>query len=54
MMPRNIKVHRVGISPKGDRILSGWQILGRAYEPVGGKLINLDELTKVTLADIPS
>jgi len=51
---RIIEVHRVGISAKGEYILSGWQILGPASERVGWKLVNLDEPLRVRLTDIPS
>jgi hypothetical protein len=51
---RVIEVHRVGISPKGDHILSGWQISGPAHERVGWKLVNLAEPIQLTLTDIPS
>jgi hypothetical protein len=51
---RIIEVHRVGISAKGEYILSGWQILGPAPERVGWKLVNLDEPLLVRVTDIPS
>jgi hypothetical protein len=51
---RVIEVHRVGISPKGCHILSGWRILGPVCERVGWKIINLDEPIQLTLTAIPS
>jgi hypothetical protein len=51
---RIVEVHRVGISPVGKRILSGWQIQGPENERVGWKLLCLDEPISVTLTDIPS
>ena len=54
MFARIVEVHRVGISPQGAHILSGWQIRGRANERPGWKLLNLDEAVALTLTDIPS
>ena len=51
---RIIEVHRVGISPAGAHIVSGWQIRGPRHERVGWKLLNLDEPISLTLTDIPS
>lgn len=51
---RIVEVHRVGINGKGQRILSGWQILGPAYERVGWKLVCLDEPVQLRLTNIPS
>jgi hypothetical protein len=54
MFSRIVEVHRVGISPQGGHILSGWQIRGPANERAGWKLLNLDEAVGLTLTDIPS
>ncbi len=51
---RIVEVHRVGISPQGGHILSGWQIRGLANERPGWKLLNLDEAVALTLTDIAS
>jgi len=51
---RIIEVHRVGISPTGAHIVSGWQIRGPRNERVGWKLLNLDEPIAMKLTDIPS
>jgi len=51
---RIVEVHRVGISPQGAHILSGWQIRGPADERAGWKLLNLDEAVALTLTDTPS
>jgi hypothetical protein len=51
---RIIEVHRVGISPAGAHIVSGWQIRGPRFERVGWKLLNLDEPLGLKLTDIPS
>ena len=51
---RIVEVHRVGVSPCGDHILSGWQIRGPGSERVGWKLLNLEEPISLTLTDIPS
>jgi hypothetical protein len=51
---RIIEVHRVGVSPAGDHIMSGWQILGPENERVGWKLLNLDEPISLMLTDIQS
>jgi hypothetical protein len=51
---RIVEVHRVGISPAGEHILSGWQIRGPAKERVGWKLLSLDEPVGLALTDIPS
>ena len=51
---RIVEVHRVGVSPQGAHILSGWQIRGPSNERPGWKLLNLDDATDLTLTDIPS
>src|SRR5690348_6241852 len=51
---RIIEVHRVGISPTGAHIVSGWQIRGPCNERVGWKLLNLDEPLRLRLTDIAS
>jgi hypothetical protein len=51
---RILEVHRVGISPKGERILSGWQVRGPENERVGWKLLNVDDLISLSLTDITS
>ncbi|HET7085238.1 MAG TPA: hypothetical protein VFI23_10740 [Rhizomicrobium sp.] len=51
---RIVEVHRVGISPAGAHILSGWQIRGPADERTGWKLLNLDEAAGVLPTVIPS
>jgi len=51
---RIVEVHRVGISPQGEHILSGWQIRGPANERAGWKLLNLDEAVALVLTDIAS
>jgi len=54
LFSRIVEVHRVGISPQGAHILSGWQVRGPANERPGWKLLNLDEAVGLTLTDIPS
>ena len=54
MFARIVEVHRVGISPQGAHILSGWQIRGPADERAGWKLLNLDEAVGLALTDTPS
>src|SRR5665213_1546264 len=51
---RLVEVHRVGVSPAGDHIMSGWQIRGLGNERVGWKLLSLDEPKSLKLTDIPS
>ena len=51
---RVVEVHRVGISPQGAHILSGWQLRGAANERPGWKLLNLDEAIELIVTDIPS
>lgn len=51
---RIVEVHRVGINPKGDHILSGWQIRGPAIERVGWKLIDLENPIDLKLTNIAS
>ena len=51
---RIVEVHRVGISPQGAHILSGWQIKGQANERPGWKLLNLDDAISLTLTEIAS
>ena len=51
---RIVEVHRVGISPQGAHILSGWQIRGLANERPGWKLLNLDDAIELTVTDIAS
>ena len=51
---RVIDVHRVGISPAGAHIVSGWQIRGPRHARVGWKLLNLGEPLSLRLTDIPS
>jgi hypothetical protein len=51
---RIVEVHRVGISPHGAHILSGWQIRGPANERPGWKLLNLDEALELSVTDIAS
>ena len=51
---RTVEVHRVGISPQGAHILSGWQIKGPGSERPGWKLLNLDDAIELTLTDIAS
>ena len=51
---RVVEVHRVGISPQGGHILSGWQIRGPANERQGWKLLKLDDAVNLTLTDIAS
>jgi len=51
---RIVEVHRVGISPQGAHILSGWQVRGLANERPGWKLLNLDDAIELALTDIPS
>jgi hypothetical protein len=51
---RIVEVHRVGVSPEGHHIMSGWQINGPQNERVGWKLLSLDEPISLTLTDIPS
>lgn len=51
---RIVEVHRVGISPQGAHILSGWQLRGPANERPGWKLLNLDEAIELRLTDIVS
>ncbi len=51
---RIVEVHRVGVGPAGDHILSGWQIRGPGTERVGWKLLSLEEPASLALTDIPS
>jgi len=51
---RFVEVHRVGISPQGAHILSGWQIRGPANERPGWKLLNLDDAISLSLTEIAS
>jgi hypothetical protein len=51
---RIMEVHRVGVGPGGEHLMSGWQIRGPQSERVGWKLLNLDEPESLTLTDIPS
>lgn len=51
---RIVEVHRVGVSPAGDHILSGWQIRGPGSERVGWKLLSLKEPIDLKLTDIAS
>lgn len=51
---RIVEVHRVGISPEGGHILSGWQIRGPANERPGWKLLNLDDAISLTVTEIAS
>lgn len=51
---RIVEVHRVGISPRGGHILSGWQIRGPANERCGWKLLNLDDAISLNLTEIAS
>ena len=51
---RLIEVHRVGISPGGDHILSGWQVRGPAHERAGWKLLDRDDAVGMTVTDLPS
>ena len=51
---RMVEVHRVGISPQGAHILSGWQVRGLANERPGWKLLNLDDAIELAVTDIPS
>ena len=51
---RIVEVHRVGISPHGAHILSGWQIRGPANERPGWKLLNLDEALDLSVTEIVS
>jgi len=53
-LSRIVEVHRVGISPQGGHILSGWQIRGPANERSGWKLLNLDDAISLTLTEIAS
>jgi hypothetical protein len=51
---RVVEVHRVGISPQGGHILSGWQIRGPANERQGWKLLRLDEAISLCVTDTSS
>jgi hypothetical protein len=51
---RIVEVHRLGIGPAGEHLISGWQLRGPANERMGWKLINLDEPLSLVLTDIPS
>ena len=51
---RIVEVHRVGISPQGAHILSGWQVRGPANERPGWKLLNLDDAIELSVTDIVS
>ena len=53
-LTRIVEVHRVGISPQGTHILSGWQISGPANERPGWKLLNLDDAIELSVTDIAS
>jgi hypothetical protein len=51
---RTIEVHRVGIGPRGEQLISGWQILGPDGERVGWKLINLADCVSLTVSELIS
>ena len=53
-LTRIVEVHRVGISPQGAHILSGWQVRGPANERPGWKLLNLDDAIELSVTDIIS
>ena len=53
-LTRIVEVHRVGISPQGNHILSGWQLRGPGNERPGWKLLNLDEALELSVTDIDS
>jgi len=51
---RIVEIHRVGVSPCGGHIISGWQIRGPVSERVGWKLLSLEEALDLKLTDISS
>ncbi len=51
---RVLEVHRVGVSPTGEHIVSGWQVRGPENERVGWKLLRLEDALDLKLTDIPS
>ncbi len=51
---RTVEVHRVGIGPRGEHLISGWQVCGPEGERVGWKLINIADCIRLTLSDIAS
>ena len=50
------EVHAVGISTAGHPVMRVWQVRGGSVhgQPVGWKLLRLDEATGVALTDEPS
>jgi len=50
---RTVEVHAIGTSKKGQTVIRVWQTEGdsKSKEPVGWKLLKLDEATDIAIVD---
>lgn len=53
---RYVEVHAVGVSTAGNAVMRCWQVRGGSAsgEPVGWKLMRLDEVLNAAISDEPS
>jgi hypothetical protein len=51
---RTIEVHRIGIGPGGEQLISGWQFLGPDGQRVGWKLINFADCVNFSVSELIS